>query len=297
MLCLELHTCTQTHTHDHTHTQTGLSCPHWVLLFCLCPADGGSEHIQAKRFVSGSGETALLRAQSAPRRKHYLYPLSRSSLHRNSQYQPSPREWVCRTHVHTRIYYTVAVPFSPSLLLSLSFPLSHAHTFRTHKHCCTARGLRYFYSLWLWPLCLARCLCVCNFSSILFSLFSPFWTAPSPDQLFTSGLSWSGPNPVLVLVQSLICCSVLVSTGGDLLFSLCLRCPDRNGAGLFMKKMSHVWRRNLSHSKMLGSLQQSKQASSSSKSKWQLLLHVVLLSVCEWGQAWLLWPCCKHLLC
>lgn len=79
-----------------------------MLLFCLCPADGGSEHVQAKRFVSGGGETALLRAQSAARRKHYLYPLSRSSLHRNSQYQPSPWEWVRRKHAHNTHTYTPA---------------------------------------------------------------------------------------------------------------------------------------------------------------------------------------------
>lgn len=88
------HACLEVVPITHTRAQTRPSCPHSVLLFCLCPADGGSEHIQAKRFVSGSGETAFLSAQSAPRRKHYLYPLSRSSLHCNSQYQPSSWEWV-----------------------------------------------------------------------------------------------------------------------------------------------------------------------------------------------------------
>lgn len=148
--------------HHSKHTQSGFSCLNWVLLFCLCPADGGSEHFQAKRFVSGSGETALLCAQSAPRRKHYLYPLSRSSLHRNSQYQPCPREWVRRTHAHKH-----------TLTLTRIHAHAHADTFsltHTVTPCCTARGLQYFdSSLWLCPLRLASCSSVCNVSSFFWS--------------------------------------------------------------------------------------------------------------------------------
>lgn len=220
-------THTTMHTRTHT-TQPGLSCLHWVLLFCLCPADGGSEHVQAKWFVSGSGETALLRAQSAPRRKHYLYPLSRSSLHRNSQYQPSPREWVRRTHVHTCTHTTTYTHTCSHLLPQTQTPI---HDTNTHTLCCTARGLQYFLLSMVVSPRLARCSCVCNVSSLLFSLIlPPFQTAPSPDRLCSSGLTWSGSkNPALVPVQNLFCCWVLVGAGGSRLFSLCLRCPDRNG--------------------------------------------------------------------
>lgn len=122
--------------HHSKHTQSGFSCLNWVLLFCLCPADGGSEHFQAKRFVSGSGETALLCAQSAPRRKHYLYPLSRSSLHRNSQYQPCPREWVRRTHAHK---HTLTLTRIHAHAHADTFSLTHtqSHLAARHVDCST----------------------------------------------------------------------------------------------------------------------------------------------------------------
>lgn len=195
-------TCKHTHAiiHSHTHTQTGLSCPYWVLLFCLCPADGGSEHIQAKRFVSGSGETALLCAQSAPRRKHYLYPLSRSSLHRNSQYQPSPREWVCRTHVHTRIYDWVAVPLS----CSISFPLTRTQTHTLLHGTWTAVFLLYGCD----PVSRSLLVCV-QFSPLFFSLYSPFLNSTQswPAVYFWPDLVWSKSSPGL-------------SPESDLLFSV-----------------------------------------------------------------------------
>lgn len=240
------------------HTQTGLSCPHWVLLFCLCPADGGSEHIQAKWFVSGSGETALLRAQSAPRRKHYLYPLSRSSLHRNSQYQPSPREWVCRTHVHTHLYITQLQSLSLPLSCSISLSLSHTHTHFVDTNTAARHVDCGIFTLYGCDPSVSLAACVCAiFSSILFSLFSLFEQHPVLTSCLLLACIWSGPNPVLVSVQSLICCSVLVSTGGGSLFSLCLRCPDRNGAGLFIKAGNESCLKTKSKSwKKLGSLQQ-----------------------------------------
>lgn len=85
----------------------------------------------------------------------------------------------------------------------------------------------------------ARSLLVCVQCLLYsFSLILPLQTAPSPDRLCSSGLLWSGPNPVPVPAQSLFCCWVLVGAGGGLLFSFCLRCPDINGAALFIKKES-----------------------------------------------------------
>lgn len=173
--CANRITHTLTHTHSQTHIQKvtknstvilseaearlGVSrsdrtCAHWVmLLFCLCPADGGSEHVQAQRFVSGSGETALLRAQSAARRKHYLYPLSRSSLHRNSQYQPSPWEWVRRKHAHNT---HTRLPARTHL-----HPFTCTHAFTDAHTLLHGTWTAVFLLYGCDPLRLARCSCLC----------------------------------------------------------------------------------------------------------------------------------------
>jgi len=73
-----------------------------MMWFSLSPADGGSEYVQEKWFVSGCSETSILSAQPAPWRNQYFYPHSCSSLH--CQCKRRSREWVpcfpylCQTH-------------------------------------------------------------------------------------------------------------------------------------------------------------------------------------------------------
>ncbi len=90
--------------------------------FSLSPADGGSEYVQEKWFVSGCSETSILCAQPAPWRNQYFYPHSCSSLH--CQCKRRSREWVpcftylCQTqhshtHTHTHTHTLQAFLLTP----------------------------------------------------------------------------------------------------------------------------------------------------------------------------------------
>ncbi len=79
----------------------------YMMWFSLSPADGGSEYVQEKWFVSGCSETSILCAQPAPWRNQYFYPHSCSSLH--CQCKRRSWEWVpcfpylCQTqHLHSK---------------------------------------------------------------------------------------------------------------------------------------------------------------------------------------------------
>lgn len=97
-----------------------------------------------------------------------------------SEFAESMYTHLPHTHTHTHMYLHTLI---------------HRHK-HMYTHCCTARGLRYFYSLWLCPLRLARCSCVCNVSSVFwfFLLTLPLEQHPVPTGYVV--LVWSG------LVQS-----------------------------------------------------------------------------------------------
>ncbi len=86
----------------------------YMMWFSLSPADGGSEYVQEKWFVSGCSETSILCAQPAPWRNQYFYPHSCSSLH--CQCKRRSREWVpCFTYLCQTQHNTHTHTHAPSI--------------------------------------------------------------------------------------------------------------------------------------------------------------------------------------
>lgn len=144
---------------------------------------------------------------------------------------------------------------------------------------------------------LAARMCVCYVSSIR-SCFSPF-IKQHPVLTGCILLVWSG----LVQIHSQSQCRVWCVVECWLVWEAA-RCSlsevswQKWSSIVYMdRKWLMFKRRNVSSENKFCLHQLGKEAFRSSESKRQLLLHYVLLPVCEWGQAWLLWltPALIHL--
>lgn len=102
---------------------------------------------------------------------------------------------------------------------------THIHT-NTCIHCCTARGLRYFYSPWLCPLSGSPAARVCPMSPLFFGFSFLFSCWNSTESWLTVILVWSG----LVQSQARVCFVVecwFVQEAADRSLSLCTRWHNR----------------------------------------------------------------------
>lgn len=208
MLFLELQLKGPQHTHTYTHVHACALRPAFpALTECCCFVSVLQMEVVSTFKRSGSFQGAVRRRSSVLSQLHDVNTISTPShvALSTATANPSPapgsesaERMYTQTHTHT---YTYTHLQSPSLSLTHTLIRRHKHTLLHGTWTAV-----FLLSMVVSPPARSLLVCVqCLLYSFLFFIL-PFRTAPSPGRLCTSGLIWSGPNPVLVSVQSLICC-------------------------------------------------------------------------------------------
>lgn len=188
---------------SHMHMRT-LRLAFLALTECCCFVSVLQMEVVSTFKRSGSFQGAVRRRSSVLSQLHDVNTISTpshvalSTATANTSPAPgseSTERMYTQTHTHIRTHTHI-----PVHTLAVS---SHTLIGR-HKHCCTARGLQYFYSLWLCPLRLARCSCVCLLCFLYSFLFFPPFFKQHPVLTGCILLVWSG----LVQIQSQSQCRV-----------------------------------------------------------------------------------------